>query len=403
MRRLKASRGQLFRALRHHDYRLLFTAFTINQIGFWVSHISLQGLMADLSHNDPFRLGLLFFALFSPAFFLGPVFGVFADRYDRRRMMLGAYAAIASLMLALAVLTAVELMTPNRLLGLAVVLGVTFTFSAPAAAALAANAVQREDLASAVSVSSAANNLTRVFGPALAAPLIAARQFAVSFAIFGTAALVAAMFVARMRVAARPQGQDVGSVLARVRLGVAHARERRPAMAALFTVAVLALFGVAHVALLPVFADRVMHRPELFAWFVAAAGVGALAGSVSTAWQVRPTLRAAALQLLVYGVALAAFALSPSAGLALAAQVVVGFCYFAIMTGLQTLLQQVVDDEKRGRIMSLFHVAWGGLVPFGALAMGAVADPLGVVPTFLIAAGICTLSGILVATSAAAR
>jgi MFS family permease len=402
--RLAVQQGRLFRALRHRSYRLFFAAFAVNQIGFWVSHISLQGLMVELSGNDPFQVGLLFFFLFTPAFFFGPFAGVAADRFDRKAIVLGTYVTIAALMLLLTALVLLDASSTHLVLLLAFLMGTCFTFGNPAGTALAANVVEIEDLASAVSLQSATNNLTRVIGPALAAPLLASGRFAVAFGLFAVASLAAASLVTRIHVpmTSRDTAEPSG-VLARIRGGLAHARERKPALAALLTISVLALFGVSHVALLPVFAEHVLGRKEAFAWLVAASGLGAMAGAIMTGRRARPTLFAAAVSLVVYGLALGVFALSRSVFVALLLQLVVGYCYFSVMTGLQTLLQQIVDDAKRGRMMSLFQMAWAGFVPFGALAMGTMAAPLGVVATLLIAASICLAFGALTALRAEPR
>lgn len=383
------ARVTLLRALRHREYRLLFSAFVINQIGFWVSHISLQGLMADLTDSDPFRLGMFFFALFSPAFFLAPIAGVAADRFDRKRIMLVCYAALASVMLCLALVCHWDLATADLLLLIGAALGTTFAFSGPASAAVAANAVQPEDLSSAVSLQSAANNLTRVLGPAVAAPLIASRSYAVSFGVFGTAALAAGLLTAFLRLSPYAREVGGGGIFARVKSGLIHARERKPAIPALATVGVLSIFGVSHIALLPSFAQDVLGDKNLFAWLVAATGIGAMCGALSTSNEARPSLRKAAVRLALYGCAVAVFASTRTYIVALAAQLVVGYFYFAVMTGLQTLLQQIVDESKRGRVMSLFQVAWAGLTPFGALAMGALAKQFGVAPTIAAAAVVC--------------
>lgn len=387
------TRVALLRALRHREYRLLFSAFIINQIGFWVSHISLQGLMADLTDGDPFRLGLFFFALFSPAFFLAPIAGVAADRFDRKRIMLVCYTALALVMLCLALLCHAQLATANLLLAIGMVLGATFAFSGPASAAVAANAVEPEDLSSAVSLQSAANNLTRVLGPAVAAPLIASRSYAVSFGVFGTAAVVAGLLTAFMRLSPYEQEIGGGGIFARVKSGLIHARERKPALPALATVGVLSIFGVSHIALLPAFAQSVLGDKDVFAWLVAATGIGAMCGALSTSNESQPSLRKAAVRLALYGCAVMVFASTRSYTFALVAQLVVGYFYFAVMTGLQTLLQQIVDESKRGRVMSLFQVAWAGLTPFGALAMGALAKHIGVAPTITAAAVVCFCFG----------
>jgi MFS family permease len=397
---LGSARGRAFRALLHEPFRLLFTAFLINQTGFWISHISIQALMVELTNNDPFSLGLLFAAIFAPAFFLAPLAGVVADRYDRRRIVLGCYAAVSTVMLLLALLTALGVIGPPLALALSFLLGTAFCFAGPASYAVAANTVPPLDLPSAVSLQSAANNLTRVLGPALAAPLLASRHFELSFCIFGVTSITAALLIARIEMPPYVPQLGGGGIFTRLRIGFSHARERRPALPALLTVAGLSIFGVAHMTLLPVYAERVFGSRDVFAWIVVASGVGAMTGALVAGYAHRTTLRSCAVQLMLYGCALAGFAFASQLWLALAAQVLTGFFYFSVMTHLQTLVQQIVDEDKRGRVMSLFQVAWAGLIPFGGFAMGAVADSAGVVATIAGAAGCCFVIGVTVALGA---
>jgi predicted MFS family arabinose efflux permease len=387
---LRSHRGRAFRALVHRPFRLLFVSFLIQQTGFWISHISLQGLMVELTHNDPFSLGQLFFALFIPAFILAPLAGVVADRWDRKRIMLSCYASVASVMALLTGITARGAAQPWMLLGLGFLLGTAFAFSGPASFAVAANAVSDEDLPSAVSLQSAANNLTRVLGPGLAAPIVATGHYELAFAFFMLASLVAAGLTARMVIAPYLPEEDGNGILRRLAAGLAHARERRPALPALLTVAALSLFGVAHVAILPVYAQHVLGDPAFFAWIVAASGVGAMIGALVTGYESQASLRSSAVRMLLYGVCLGLFAWTDHTSIALAAQVGVGYFYFAVMTSLQTLIQQVVAEEKRGRVMSLFQVAWAGLVPFGGFGMGAAADAFGVIAA--LAGSACVVS-----------
>ncbi len=398
---LASPRGRAFRALAHREYSLLFTAFCISNTGFWLSHISMQGLMVELSGNDPRYLGLLFFCLFIPAFVLAPLAGVAADRLDRKRILTCCYLAVGVLMGALAFATARESLNASGLLAIAILSGTSFAFSGPASFALAANAVPAADLPSAVSLSSAANNLTRVLGPLLAAPLVASGAFAFGFGGYMGAVLLAALLTLALRIAPHTPEADEAGMLGRLLRGLDHARERRPALPALLTVATLSLFGVSHAALLPVYAQAALGDRDLFAWIVVATGLGAMAGSLTTAYRrSAPTLASGALCVLCYGVALGGFAISRRLPLALLAQLAVGFFYFSAMTRLQTLLQQIVDESKRGRIMSLFQVCWAGLVPFGGLGMGIAAGRFGVEATLLGAAAICGAFGATMALRA---
>jgi MFS family permease len=397
---LASSRGRAFRALAHRPFRLLFIAFLVNQAGFWISHISLQALVVELTDNDPLFLGLLFAAIFLPSFLLAPLAGVTADRYDRKRIVLLCYAAVAATMLCLAALTASDAIAPAPALALSFLLGTAFCFAGPASFAVAANTVPPLDLPSAVSLQSAANNLMRVLGPALAAPLLAARRFDWAFCIFGATSLAAAGLIARIHIPARVPEQGGGGVFARLRVGLAHARERRPALPALLTVAGLSIFGVSHMALLPSYAERVLGGRDLFAFIVAASGTGSMLGALAAGYAHRPTLRTCGAQLVCYGLSLAAFAFAPRLWLALGAQLAVGYFYFSVMTHLQTLVQQIVDEDKRGRVMSLFQVAWAGLIPFGGFALGAAAGVAGVVATLAATAAICFAIGLVVALGA---
>jgi len=384
-----------FSAFQHRAFRLLFAAFMINQTGFWISHISLQGFMVELTNNDTRQNGLLFFALFGPAFFLAPLAGVAADRFDRKRIVLLCYAAVALACAGLGAFTARGEMTPTLLLTISCIMGIAFAFSGPANFAIAANSVPPADLASAVSLQSAANNLTRVVGPLLAAPFVATGHFEISFYVYLGAATLAGILIASMRVAIYTPDEDESGIFARMAGGFAHAREREPALAALITVAVLSFFGVSHVVLLPAFAQEVLGNKDLFVWMVATSGIGAMVGALGTGRSGRRlTLRRSLLESVGFGATLAVFGIAESIELALAMQLLIGYFYFSIMTNLQTLIQQVVDESKRGRVMSLFQVSWGGLVPFGSLSMGFLAGPLGTSRTIALGAGVCILYGL---------
>src|SRR5262249_32675359 len=185
-----------------------------------------------------------------------------------RPLVAGSSAPVPPLILPLAALPGFGLLTPPIALGLSFLLGSAFCFAGPANYAVAANTVPLLDLPSAVSLQSAANNLTRVLGPALAAPLLASHHFELAFCIFGVASVTAAALIARIRMPAFVSHSGGPGILTRLRIGFAHARERRPALPALLTVAGLSVFGVSHMTLLPVYAEHVLGNRDLFAWIV---------------------------------------------------------------------------------------------------------------------------------------
>ena len=376
----------------------------MQQTGFWLSHLTLQGYVDELSDGDTFAVSILFAALFSPAIFAAPFAGVVADRMERRRVMGITYtstAASAGLLAALAF--AVDEPPLWTVYVLALALGTTFSFIGPSVGALVANAVTPDDLPSAISLQAAAANVTRVAGPLVAAPLIAVEIYGAAFGAFALSCLFAVWILGRVHVAPHEIVADDLGVFGRIRSGFDHARERRPALLAITSVAVMSMFGVAHVSLIPSFARDVLDRESGdFAWIVAGTGVGAIVGALTTGYsRSTPSLRRGTAAMALYAVTMAGFALSETLPIAIAWQVVVGFFYFATMTTLQTLVQQVVRDDVRGRVMSLFGIAWGGIVWLGALLLGALADDdalaLGVRPALLLAAAVLGVWGIAVA------
>ena len=385
--------GGSFRALSHPAFRLLFVAFIINQTGFWISHLSLQKQMTLLSNNDTRMVGLLFFFLFLPAFLFAPLAGVVADQFDRKAIILTCYVLIASCCGVLSWLTATDEMTPYRMIAVAACMGLCFAFSGPASFAIAANSVPAEDLPSAVSLQSAANNLTRVVGPLIATPLVAAGRFDISFASYLVAALIAGFLTLRMKIERFTPDDDESGIWNRIHNGIVHARDRHPAVPALSLVAMLSFFGVSHTVLISAYATDVLHDDQYFTWLVCATGIGAVAGALRSGRERNPGIFSASTRLVVYGAALFVFGATKSPIVALLAQVLVGYCYFAVMTSLQTLIQQLVDESKRGRVMSLFQVCWAGLVPFGSLAMGYLDVPISTSTTLMLAAAVCMAYG----------
>lgn len=356
--------------------------------------------MEERSGGDTLAVTYLFAALFAPALVIGPLAGVMADRLERRRVMFVGYLTTSSIAIALALLSGLAEAPPLwAVYLLALLLGASFSVMGPSAGALVVNTVSIEDVASAISIQAAVQNMTRIAGPIMAVQVIGSGNFHVGFAGFALATLVAAGAITRVRVERHEVEADDLGVLGRVAAGYRHARERRPATLAIATTAVASVFGVAHTALIPSFTSEVLDRdPGEFAKIVASTGVGAIVGALTVGYsRTRPSLQRAALALTAYGICLAGFGLSGSLTAAALWQVGVGFFYFTTMTSVQTLIQQVVADSARGRVMSLFTIAWGGLVWVGTLMLGVVADPdglgAGVRTTLLLTAGVLVAYG----------
>ena len=385
------SRGRhAFRALRHREFRVVWGTFSVGQFGFWIAFISLQALMSRLTDANGSWLGLLFFVNFSPMLVFTPIAGVVADRVERRRILMVTYTLLALLMSGLATITITGNATPALLLPFAFGVGSLFSFNAPAGQSIVANSVPPLDLPSAISLQSAGQNLARVVGPTVAAPIIAIWTEGFAFLVYAVASVITVFLLSRLRLSGYMPEHDDGHFLARVRRGFQHARERPPALALLSVLAMSSLFAAAYLSLLPVLADRVYGRgPTGFTTLAAVTGLGSTLGALTTAFRSSaPTLRSTALLVAGFGASVAAFGAVSTWTLALAVSVVVGIFYFSGMTTLNTLLQSVVRENMRGRISSLFVICWAGLVPIGGLWQGLAAARVGVRPVLLVAGAV---------------
>jgi predicted MFS family arabinose efflux permease len=279
-----------------------------------------------------------------------------------------------------------------------------FAFNAPASQALVAASVDREDLASAISLNSTGANLSRVVGPTLAAPLLAIWNEGAAFVVYAVAAVVVVFLLRRARLRDYEREVGIAKLSHWLRSGWTHARERPPAMTVLSILAMSSLFAGAYLAVLPIVAEKVFHRGAAgFSLLAAMAGVGSVFGALLTGLRVNvPTLRSVGLLVAGFGCSMTIFAMAPNWTLALILVIPVGLLYFSAMTTINTLLQYLADDARRGRMLSLFQVGWAGLVPIGGLWLGVVAAASGA-RFALGVAGLVTATYALIAIAVARR
>jgi MFS family permease len=396
------SRGaRAFRALKHREFRLFWSTFVVGQLGFWISFIAMQALMSRLTDANGAWLGLLFFTNFSPMLFFTPVAGVVADRVERKKILMVTYTLMTLLMGTLAVVTLTGHATPVVLLPFAFGIGILFSFNAPAGQAISANAVPRDDLPSAISLSSGGSNLARVIGPTLAGPVIVLWEEGAAFAVYAIASVIVVFLMSRLHISTYEREADSGQFLQRVRSGFVHARERPPVLAALSVLAMSSLFSAGYLSLLPVMVNEEFGRGSSdFTKLAAVAGLGSLIGALTTAFRdTMPTLRSAALLVVGFGASVAVFGQSPNWTVAMILSVIVGIFYFSATTTLNTLVQFHVEEHMRGRISSLFVICWAGLVPIAGLWEGVVASRTSVRTSMLIAGVVTAAYALFVAVA----
>jgi MFS family permease len=371
--------AQLFGGLRHRDYAILLAAFLVTQTGFWLSTVGLQWQTARLTGNDPFLLGALYFCNLIPLLMLSPIGGALADRIDRRRLVIGGQLATAAL--AGVLVAGLFLVGPSLplLFGFALGIGTTMALMGPANGALMINAVPPAELGSAIALQSATMNVARMVGPAIAGILLAALGAWAAFGGYLATSLVAALALLAVRIPRIVIEPDTDRWVRQVRAGLLHARERDPAIPALLLVGANAFLGSSYVPMLAVYALDLLEGGEAtFTLFFVVTGIGALLGAIATGLRREPlSIRGALVTTLALAGGLLVFALSRNVLLSAAALLVLAAANLAVMTALNVVIQRVVDESQRGRVMSLYIVAWGGLVPLGSLSIGALARLVG--------------------------
>lgn len=355
-----------------------------------MQNVAQSWLMYRLTRSE-WLLGTTWFCLQVPVFLLAPVGGLVADRYSRHRIVIVTQTAAMLQAFTLAGLTVAGLIRPWHILALAAVLGVINAFDMPGRQALLIHLAGKEDLLNAISLNSAIFNAARVAGPAIAGVIVARLGEGLCFALNGLSFLAVIACLLAMRIPL-PQRRPQESPWRHLLDGFRYAHGHPAVRTLLMLIGAASLASVPVIVLMPFFADAIFHRgSQGLGFLMGAMGAGAVAGTLwlagrgSTATLPRVIL----LGSLMLGASFVLFALSPSYYLALALMPVAGFSVMRQNASANTLIQTLIPDEYRGRIMALYTMMVVGMGPFGSLAAGALAQRAGVRATVLLGGLIC--------------
>jgi MFS family permease len=361
--------------------------------GTWVQLVAQSWLVYRLTGRATL-LGVVGFAGQIPVFLLAPIAGALADRFERRRIIVVTQAISMVLAFALAALTLGGVVREWHIVALAAGLGIVNAFDIPARQSFLVEMVGREDLINAIGLNSSLFNGARMTGPAVAGVLVAAIGEGWCFLINGIS--FAAVIVALLAIRVPPfHAPPKSSTLERIREGFGFAARERPVRALLLMLAVLSLTGMPYMVLMPVFADRVLFGgPAAYGILMSAAGMGALAGAIALAsrrdvsglggWVARAAVG--------FGSLLAVFSLSRSMWLSVLLLLPIGFSMMVQISSSNTLIQTMVPDALRGRVMSVYSLMFIGVAPLGALLAGWAADRIGAPRTVLIGGAACVVA-----------
>lgn len=365
------------RALRHRNFRLFTVGQSVSMVGAWMQQVAMGWLVYRLT-NSAFLLGLVAFASQSPVFFLGPFAGVIADRANRHRVVIVMQAAMMLQASVLAFLVFTGRIQYWHVLVLSGFFGIINAFEIPARQAFLLEMVKsREDLPNAIALNSSIFNGARLIGPAIAGFVIAAFGESVAFISNAVSYLAVLIALFAMQIEPRERKQIRGRVLASLRAGFRYGFGFLPIRVVLNLVAAAALFGVPFTVLLPVLAVETLHGDaRTLGFLMSATGVGALSGALYLAARtsVRGLSKVIAFSATLFGAALVVLGLSGTLWLSLITLAVAGFGMMVLMAASNTFLQTVADEDKRGRVVSMYTMSYIGMAPFGSLLAGAIAQ-----------------------------
>lgn len=387
----------MVRAFRSRNYRLFFAGQIVSLVGTWITMTATSWLVYRLT-GSALLLGTVGFAGQFPAFLMGPFAGIFVDRWNRHRLLVATQILSMLQSFALAALTFTGHITVMHVIVLSAIQGLVNAFDMPARQAFLVTIIdKREDLGNAIALNSSMVNVARLIGPSVAGVIIAAASEGWCFLIDGFSYMAVIAALLAMRIAASAGGTRPGTrhPLGQLKEGIVYAFGFTPIRSIILLLALVSLVGIPYGILMPVFAKTIFGGgPHTLGLLMTSSGCGALVGALWLAARksVLGLGRLIPAASALFGAGLMVFSLAPTLWIAVPCLVVTGFGFIIQMAASNTLLQTIVDDEKRGRVMSFYMMAFFGTAPFGSLMAGFLAARIGA-PHTLLLGGACCIAG----------
>jgi MFS family permease len=386
-----------WRALRHRNFRLFFGGQSISLVGTWMTRIATSWLVYRLT-KSPLLLGTVGFAGQIPTFLLAPLAGVIVDRIDRRTLLVWTQSLAMVQSLLLAWLTLSHRITIPEILVLSVMQGVVNAFDMPGRQSFMVKMVgNKADLSNAIAINSSMVNVARLIGPSLAGMLIAATNEGWCFLTDGVSYIAVIASLLMMHLPAKKEQRAATTMMAQLREGWTYVANFAPIRTILLLFGLISLMGWPFMVLMPIFAAQVLHGgPHTLGFLMGAVGVGSLTCALTMVMRrsVRGLTGMIPLAAAAFGVGLICFGLSSILWLSMLMMLVTGFGMMQGMTASNTILQTLVDEKMRGRVMSYYTMAFVGMAPFGSLLAGTLAHAIGAPRTVMVSGAACILGSL---------
>jgi MFS family permease len=387
--------GGIGRALNHRNYRLFFGGQGVSVIGTWIQQLAMSWLAYKLTRSALW-LGWIGFAGQIPTLVVSPFAGVLADRMNRHRIIVITQTLSMIQALSLAVLVLTHTVNVGWLIGLSIFIGIVNAVDIPVRQSFVVEMVEnRDDLPNAIALNSTLFNIARMIGPSIAGILVSAVGEGICFLLNGLSyiAVIWALLVMRLKPAPfKPGGREIGDELVE---GFRYTFSYRPLWSVISLLGIVSLTGMSYTVLMPVFVQEILHgQANTLGFLMGGAGMGAMLGALYLASRRNPVGLEKHIPVAagVVGVGLVGLAASKSLWVSLPVLFIIGFGMIVQMGSSNTIIQTVVEERMRGRVMSIYTMAFSGMAPFGSLLAGSLASRIGT-PGALLAGGILTIAG----------
>ncbi|MCE3235595.1 MAG: transporter [Vampirovibrio sp.] len=388
----------LFRALSSRNFRLFISGQVISLLGTWMQQMAMSWMVYRLTHSA-FMLGLVAFLSQAPGFFIAPMAGVMADRVNRHKLLIITQTLAMAQAFALAYLSLSGRIEVWHVLYLSVFMGVITGIDTPVRQSFVVDMLDKpENLSNAISLNSSVFNGTRLIGPAIAGIMIATVGEGWCFFLNGTSYIAVILALLSMRLTPKPVVQHTRSYLESVREGFSYAYHFPAMRAILLLVALVSLAGLPYSVLVPVYARDILHGDaQTLGYLMGSVGAGALTGAfyLASRSNVLGLGRLIPIAAGLFGITLVGFAFSHTLWLSMGLIYLLGLCMMMQLASSNILLQTLADEPMRGRIMSLYTMAFLGMTPFGSLMIGSMATHIGVSTTLAIGGCTCIAGAVL--------
>lgn len=385
-------------SLKYRNYRLFFAGQGISLIGTWMQAVAISWLVYRLT-NSALLLGLVGFFSQIPSFILTPFIGAFVDRWNRHKILVVTQIFSMIQAFTLAFLTLTGIINTTSIILLSLSLGIINAFDMPARQAFTIEMVEKkEDLPNAIALNSSLVNVARFIGPAFAGLLVAAVGEGYCFLINGISYIAVIAALLAMKVNKTSKKDYKNNIFKEIKEGFKYSFGFAPIRSILLLLGLVSLVGMPYAVLMPIFAKDILNGgAQALGFLMAAAGIGALSGGIYLASRksVLGLGKILTFATALFGFGIIIFAFSKNIYFSLAMMLVSGFGMLLHIAASNTLLQTITEDDKRGRVMSFFTMAFLGMSPIGNLIAGAVADKIGAPYTVIISGGICIIGAAL--------